>query len=79
MNIIKETYKYGASHDVIEEYKQYIKRGLIRVCHPLDYDSNSVWEIVELTEEELLARIAEAKEKEKELSQLMKNLTLIEF
>ena len=84
MIFVKEVYKWGIPHDVIKEYKQYIKKGLIREHNPFDYDpseddSNPIWETVELTEEDLRERIAEAKKKEKELSRLIKSSTLIEF
>lgn len=70
MIFIEEVYKRGIPHEVIEEYKQYIKKGFIREHNPFDYDlseddSNPIWEIVELTEEDLRERIAKAKEIEK--------------
>lgn len=69
MIFIKEVYKWGVPHDVIEEYKQCVKKGLIKEHNPFEYDpseddSNPIWEIVELTEEELRERIAEARKLE---------------
>lgn len=73
MIFIKEIYKEDISPKVIEEYKQCIKDGFIKIYNPLEVygsedDPDPDWEIIELTEEDLLERIAKAKEKAKKLS-----------
>lgn len=84
MIFLKEIYKENISPKVIEEYEQYIKDGLIKVYNPIDEDGSEnvltpVWEIVELTEEELLERIAEAKERAERLFRGVSKAPTIDF
>ena len=84
MIFLKEVYKKNISPKVIEEYERYIEDGLIRVYNPIEEDGSEnvltpVWEIVELTEEELLERIAEAKKRAERLSHEASKAPTIDF
>lgn len=79
MIFMKEVYKWGVPHDVIEEYKRYVKKGFIKEHNPFEYDpseddSNPIWEEVELTEEDLRERIAEARKLEEKWGREYKEL-----